>query len=688
MKAEKSLKPHHPVYFDRDLSWLSFNERVLNEARREGVPLMEKIRFLGIYSSNLDEFYRVRMPALMALGKLDIDKQLQPSQSLLDEINTKILAQQKFFGSIIENEIIGGLRAQNIRLIYNEAIPEVLLQPLQYYFIHQVAAYIRITPVSPKTTFFPENNKLYNLVTIEKKKTRQWFVINIPSDVLPRFYVHHADGIQYIVFLDDVIKLSLPLLFPGQKIAGSYNFKTTRDAEIDLQDEFSGNLARKIEKKLAQRDRGLPTRFLYEPGIDQATLSMLRKRLNLKGASCIKGGAYHNLKDLSTLPLKDPRFNYEPWPHSVLRIPGNQSLFDSISSGDILLHTPYQSYDTVLRFFNEASIDPGVEKIFITLYRIAHDSKIAEALISAAHNGKKVTVFVELKARFDEANNIRWSKRMKAAGIRIIESIPGLKVHAKLALVTKKRGSATERLGIVATGNFNEGTARYYTDHLLMTADQAMLKEAEALFRFLKKRKKQSSKKSISFRHLLVGQFNLQQRFLDLIDREIKHAALGLPSSVIVKLNNLEDKVLIAKLYEASQQGVQIQLIVRSICCLVPGVKGMSENICVKRIVDRYLEHGRVFVFHNNGAEEVFIGSADWMNRNIYRRIEVCVPIKEPALKTELLKIVNIQLNDDHQTVILDEQCRNTEVAPGESPVRSQRVIGEMLYKETESRET
>jgi polyphosphate kinase len=346
-----------------------------------------------------------------------------------------------------------------------------------------------------------------------------------------------------------------------------------------------------------------------------------------------------------------------------------------------LLHTPYHDYNAVVRFFNEAAIDNTVKTIYVTLYRIAKDSRIANALISAAKNGKRVVVFVELKARFDEANNIKWAKRMKAAGVQIIESIPGLKVHAKIALVKRKVHGKVMLLGLLATGNFNENTAKYYTDHVLMTSQKHMLREVERLFVFLRKRKKHPAENTLHFKHLLVGQFNLQSRFLTLIDREIYNAKKGLPASITIKLNNIEEKILIAKLYEASQAGVRITMIVRSICCLIPGLTGMSENISVKRIVDRYLEHGRIFIFNNNNNPEIFLGSADWMNRNIYRRIEVCFPLYESDLKSQIVKIINLQIQDNTQAVVLNQDCENVEIKTDleSGLVRSQQVIGDML---------
>ena len=682
MKNIKTATYPDYLFQNRDLSWLSFNERVLREAERDSVPLMERIRFLAISSSNMDEFFRVRMPALMALKRLASGPEGKLIEALLENINNKINEQQERFGTIIKNQLVQTLKLHGIFLLYNEPVPEEITATLKHYFIHSVATYIQIVNLSNGSHFFPENNKLYFVVTTKHKEANQFFIVNIPSDSLSRFVtVAHGD-IQYIIFLDDIVRLNLPVVFPDSEIIACYSFKITRNAELDLEDEFSGNLAKKIEKKIRMRDFGLATRFLFEPGLPETTLKLLNHRFSLDGANIISGGRYHNLKNLLEFPLKDAIFQYDRWPRLDFKIESD-SLFDKVSSSDILFHTPYHDYNAIIRFFNEAAIDISVKKIYVTLYRIASDSRIANALISAAKNGKRVVVFVELKARFDEANNLKWAKRMKAAGVQIIESIPGLKVHAKIALVKRKIHGKVKLLGLLATGNFNENTAKYYTDHILMTSHKEMLREMERLFVFLKKRKKHPRENTLRFKHLLVGQFNLQSRFLELIDREIYNSKKGLPASIIIKFNNLEEKILIAKLYEASQAGVKITLIVRSICCLIPGGKGMSENISAKRIVDRYLEHGRIFIFNNNNRPEVFLGSADWMNRNIYRRIEVCFPLYESELKSEIMKIINLQIQDNTQAVALDAQCDNVEIT-GDSEanaVRSQRAIGEMLVE-------
>src|SRR5579859_320839 len=339
---------------------------------------------------------------------------------------------------------------------------------------------------------------------------------------------------------------------------------------------------------------------------------------------------------------------------------------------DLLLHVPYEAYDPVLRFFNEAAVHPQVEEIYVTLYRVAKDSRIVHSLISASRNGKKVTVFVELKARFDEANNLRWSKKMKEAGVKIINSIPGLKVHAKIGLIKKRVDGRIHYCGLLATGNLNENTARFYTDHILLTGEHELMRELELLFIFLSKRKDPRKTEKIAFQHLLVAQFNLQQRFLALIDREIAHAREGKPASIIIKMNNLEEQNFIDRLYAASQAGVRVQLLIRGICCCVPGVSGQSENITIRRIVDRYLEHGRVFIFHNEGREEVFLGSSDWMNRNIYRRIEVCFPLYGQQQKDEIRELIRLQLEDEAAGTAITAAGENTiaDPSPDGTPVK------------------
>lgn len=680
LKVKGAEKGISYTYFDRDLSWLSFNERVLTEASRESVPLLERIRFMAIYSSNLDEFYRVRIPALKALYTLSQNKKVADQDTRLDAIHATILKQLTHFGSIIREQILPALKRNNIQLLYQEPVPETIMPFIEDYFMNVVASYLHIADITAETDYCPENNKIYLAVTVrDAEKDPGVFIVNVPSDKLSRFYSVQHEGTSYIIFLDDIVKLFVNKLFGDKHVVSCESFKITRDAELDLEDEFEGNIAKKIEKKISQRDFGLATRFLYEPTMRHDTCELLRDRLGLRTAEGVQGGAYHNLKDLSSIPVYDKALLYTPYRQSQYKITNDRhALLEDITRRDILLHPPFHSYETVLRFFNEAAIDVYVTKIYVTLYRVASDSRIVHALINAARNGKKVMVFVELKARFDEANNIKWARQMKSAGITIIDNIPALKVHAKLAVIKKKCAKGSEYNGLLATGNFNESTARFYTDHILFTAHQEMLKEAEDLFLFLKKRRKPKASDELRFKHLLVGQFNLQQRFIALIDREIEHVRNGSRGSITIKLNNLEDQVLIGKLYQAATAGVQVTLIVRSICCLVPGIPGMSETITVKRIVDRYLEHGRVFMFGNAGNTEVYIGSADWMNRNIYRRIEVCFPVYDKQLRAQLIKILLLQAADTVQAVVLDEHMNNIP-AEGEYLLRSQEEISNFI---------
>lgn len=662
------------IYFDRDLSWLSFNERVLQEAAKTGLPLLERIKFLSIYSSNLDEFYRVRIPALMALQKLS-----KTGPGSYERAVNIINLQQQEYGRIMNTGILPALEEQGIQFLYNRPIPDAIAGEVADYFFNQTAGFLQPVLLQSNLNFFPENNQLYQAVAVAAGQKELLYLVNIPVAAAGRFLrIDHASGC-YIVFLEEIIRHHLNILFPDATIAGAWNIKITRDAELDLQDEYDDDLAEKMEKQLTKRDFGFATRFLYEPGIPLRHLQVLIQQFNLTRASVVEGSKHHNLRDLDALPVRNSDWQYEKWPAAPVPVPLSSTLFGHITAKDMIVHAPYQQYDNVLRFFNEAAVTPSVTEVYTTLYRVASDSRIAQALISAAKNGKKVTVLVELKARFDEANNIRWAKKMKAAGVRIIYSSNSLKVHAKIALV-KRIHPTHSYLGLLATGNLNESTARFYTDHILLTAHQPMLQEMQQLFGFLKERKrKPDAEDQLNFQHLLVAQFNLQTRFLELIDREIQHAREGLPASITIKMNNLEERVLIDKLYEASQAGVRIQLIVRSICRLIPGVPGQSENITIMRIVDRYLEHGRLFEFYNNGATELYIGSADWMNRNIYRRIEVCFPIYDEDIKSQLRQLLALQLQDNVQAVHIDRALRNVPVASGGPQVRSQRAIYELL---------
>ena len=584
------------------------------------------------------------------------------------------------------------MQQQNIFLYYNEPVRKEHAETVREYFLSRVLSFLQPVFIQKdnQAGFFLENNALYfiiDLVSPEQPEKHQFALLNIPSANLPRFYELPMLGDDhYILFLDDVVRENLQEVFPGFDIQEAWSIKLTRDAEMNLEDEFIGDIAEKIEKQLEKREGGHATRLLFDQRMPEPVKDFVQKYFGLRTEELVPGGRYHNLKDLGGLPNpvkgKIAQINWPAVTHPGFN--NHLSIFQSISEREKLLHLPYHSYNYILRFFNEAAIDPHVSEIYITLYRVAADSHIVNALISAARNGKRVTVFVELKARFDEANNLRWSKKMKAAGIKIINSIPRLKVHAKVALVKRWENEQWKDYSFMATGNFNEATGRFYTDHVFFTTNLEFGKELDMLFTYLQSRTQPVLYGKISFNHLLVSQFNMVKRFNKLIDREIKNALKGKPASIIIKLNNLQERDMISRLYEASQAGVKVQLLVRSICCLAAGVEGQSENITVHRIVDRYLEHARVFVFHNDGEPLCFMGSADWMNRNLHSRIEVCFPVYDVKLKQELLDILDLQLRDNTKAVLFTSDLKNNRITPAEPPVAAQQSIYEYVKKMAE----
>lgn len=678
------------VFLNRDLSWLSFNHRVLMEAADKTVPLYSRISFLSIFSSNLDEFFRVRMPSIFAFTSIEAKKtsiREEYPKDLVQQVQTEVHRQLEEFGAVLKKQILPELAGNHIWLYYDDPIRAEHKETVREYFLSKVLSFLQpiILRKENQSTVFLDNNALYFIVDMEapdQPGVHLYAVLNIPSANLPRFSELPMLGDDhYILFLDDVIRENLQEVFPAFTVHGAWSIKLTRDAEMSIEDEFIGDIAEKIEKQLEKREVGHATRLLYDGTMPALVKDFVQKYLLLRDEEMAEGGRYHNLKDLGSLPNPQKgKLTQGNWPsvaHSGFD--NHRSIFQSITEQEKMLHLPYHSYNYILRFFNEAAIDPNVKEIYVTLYRVAADSHIVNALISAAKNGKKVTVFVELKARFDEANNLKWSKKMKAAGIKIINSIPGLKVHAKVALVKRIEGKDWKNYSFMATGNFNEATGRFYTDHVLFTSNKEFGIELEWLFDYLQSRKQPAEYMKIPFQHLLVSQFNIIKRFEKLIDREIKNAKKGRPAGIIIKLNNLQERAMIEKLYEASRAGVKVQLLVRSICSLAPGVTGQSENITVHRIVDRYLEHARVFVFHNNGEPQYFMGSADWMNRNLHSRIEVIFPVYDPAFGEELNHILQLQLNDNRKAVYVNTALDNQRCTNDQAPLAAQQAIYEFV---------
>jgi polyphosphate kinase len=681
------------MYYNRDLSWLGFNYRVLQEAACKEVPLFDRLKFLSIFSSNLDEFFRVRYPAVLALSKLNpkIRKKIvtEVNEDIGEKIQTEIYRQLQEYGDLLTNQLLPELKDNDIVLYYDEEIREEHKAEVREIFLSKVLAFVQ--PIflegSASNNFLPENNQLYLINTLKKPGELQYHyaVVKIPSDKLPRFFkLSPLDGKNYVIFIDDIIRENAYCIFPGFEVGDIYSIKFNRDSELVLDDEFRGNLLQKIEKQLKKRDFGPPSRFLFEAGMPSNVQLFLASSFSIAHEEMFAGGRYHNLKDLAAIPTFGKELTFpDRKPLASPDLLDCSDIFNVMDQHDVLLHFPYDSYNPILAFFNQAAIDPYVDEIYITLYRVASDSLIVNAMISAARNGKKVTVFIELKARFDEANNIRWSKEMKEAGITIVYSIPEIKIHSKIALVIKKDGDVRRSYSILSTGNFNELTARFYTDHTLLTTDAALNGELFTLFQFLLNRERPTDNNALHFKRLFVSRFNMMESFEKLINREIKKAKKGRGGRIRIKLNNLEEPHMIAQLYKASQAGVQVQLLVRSICCLIPGLSNLSEHIEVRRIVDRYLEHSRIFIFGEDNDASVIMGSADWMTRNLHHRIEVCVNIVNDTCSKELIDYFSLQWADNDKAVRLRSNMENEKVSGREGEHHNAQ---ESIYKYLQGR--
>lgn len=663
-------------YFNRDISWLGFNGKVLEEATKANVPLYERIKFLAIFSSNLDEFFRVRYPALNKFKETANDDMLQ-------EVQRIIKMQLETFGSVLTKNILPELQDYNTYLHYGTHIPDEHASFINRFYYSRLSPFLHTTILNDSSEKVElENNELYFVVNlVDNNGNKHFAIVNIPDKPLSRFFVIPSEeGRTDIVFIDDVLHRYIDCMFPDYKVHGCYSIKLTRSADIDIVDEWSEMFEDEVLQMMQKREHGIPTRLLYDAAMPDEYVQFIQQYFELSPSDMIAGGKYHNLKDLFSLPNKiGDKVTYDLAPPCLnALIDENTSIFNSIEASDHLLHFPYHSYDNVLRFFSEAAIDPTVEEISVTLYRVASDSLITNALISAARNGKKVIAFVELKARFDESNNLNWAKKMKAAGVRIVYSIPEMKVHAKVALVKKRIGLGCKYFGLLSTGNFNERTARFYTDQVLMTMNKGITTEIDLLFAYLQSRQKPDNYSFMQFRHLMVAGFNFSERIQFLIEREIANKGQGKEAKITIKVNNLQEQTIIDLLYKASNAGVKIDLLVRGICCLVPGVTDMSEHITVRKLIGRYLEHSRIYIFHNNGNEEIYAGSADLMTRNIFRRIEVVFPIEDIRLRKQLQTFIQFQLMDDTQTSILKSDGNLVQVENNKS-INAQNLMHEYV---------
>lgn len=660
------------MFENREISWLSFNYRVLQEAKDSSNPLYERIKFLAIYSSNLDEFFRVRVAALRSLLRLkkkSINKLNFNPTELLKTIHKIVNNHQEEFGIIFNKQIIPGLKENNIFLINDEEFNAEQKTFAESYFNEKIKIYIQpILLVKKKIIPFLVNRRLYLAVKLSPKKFNKkdesvkrvkhaYALVEIPTQHLPRFLELPAvNGKTYITFLDDIIRFNLDNIFAGYNIAEICAIKLTRDAELYIDDEFTGNLLAKIKKGIHKRDTGLPSRFLYDKNISKTFLNFLKESLLLENEDLVPGGRYHNFSDFFGFPnlgksnLEFPEMT--PLKHG--EIEKNKNIFEAIRKEDKVLFFPYQSYDYVVKFLRTAAIDPAVTSIKVTQYRVTKDSAVIGAMIEAVKNRKEVMVFVEVKARFDEELNIQWAEEMEKAGVKVFYSFPGLKVHAKLALITRIEDGKEVKYSYFGTGNFNEKTAKIYSDIGLLTMDERLTSEAGLVFEYLS-----GESTEHKFNHLLVAQFNMRKEFISMIDNEIKNANEGIEAEIILKMNSLEDNKMIKKLYEAGSAGVKIFIIIRGICCLVPGIKGLSENIKVISILDRFLEHSRIYIFNNGGDEKIFAASADWMKRNLSRRIEVAFPIYDENIRKQIKDIITLQLNDCKKARIIDKENSN-----------------------------
>ncbi|MFL5752024.1 MAG: polyphosphate kinase 1 [Bacteroidia bacterium] len=679
-------------YINREIAWLSFNERVLQEAADASTPLIERVKFLGIFSNNRDEFYRVRVASvkrMLKLGRRAIPLIGEDPKELLSTILKKVIEQQSRFEEIYQ-QILIELADNNIFIINEKQLDKEQQLFVKEFFEEEVISNLFPIMVDDNKSFPYLNDKssylFVKLIPKEGRQRNKYAVIEVPTKNVTRFVVLPAKANKkYIILLDDVIRYCVDEIFTpfGLQATESYNIKLTRDAELDIDNDLSQNILEKISKGLKQRKKGLPVRLVYDGSMPKDMLAFMMKKLNFsKKDAPIAGGRYHNFKDFISFPnLGRPDLTYNnphPIRHKYLTDP-NANVLNAIRKQDIMLVYPYQSFDHIISLLREASVDPVVETIKITLYRVADSSKIANALINAVKNGKQVTVVVELQARFDEENNIYWANRLQEEGATVIYGVPKLKVHSKLFLITAREKGKEIKYAHIGTGNFNEKSAKIYTDCTLLTCDKRITDEVSKVFDFLK-----DNFRTGNYRHLAVSPFNMRRTFVSLINKEIINAKAGKEAYILLKLNNLVDRDMINKLYEASQSGVKIKLIIRGICSLACGVKGVSENIEGVSIVDKYLEHSRIFVFANGGDEKYFLSSADWMTRNLDHRCEVAVPVYDKEVQKELRSIIDIQFSGNTKARILDSSLSNRykTTTSKQKKVRAQEEVYNFLVKD------
>ncbi len=680
----------HKRYINRDLSWLRFNARVLQEASDSNVPLVERIRFLGIFSNNLDEFFRVRYASVKRMGTLKgkkVKAQLGgwSPKKLLNAMTKEVIAQQAR-ANVIYEELMKELQEEGVVIVDEKSLTQAQQQFVRKYYVEKVSPSVFILLLNERRDF-PElrDKSIYLAVKLIKDADPThpvYSLIEIPSELIGRFVLLPKYGKNYIMFLDDLIRFNLKyafFIYSFDRIE-AHTIKITRDAELDLDNDVSKSFLEKIETGLVARKIGDPVRFVYDRNLPKDYLRFFKDNMELDNYdSLIPGGRYHNKKDLMRFPnvgRKDLEFpEIDPVHHPDLDL--ERSILQAVRKKDVLLFLPYHTFSYIIRFLREAAIDPQVETIQITLYRLADKSRVISALVNAAKNGKKVTVVIELQARFDEEANIKWTEKLRAEGVHVISGVPGLKVHSKVTLVQRREGSKLVDYAMIGTGNYHEGTAKIYTDYHLMTADKRITREIRNVFDFIR-----ANYQVFKYDHLIVSPHYTRSKFLQMIDDEIAFAKAGIKARMFLKMNSLSDYDMVEKLYEASNAGVQIRLIIRGICCLIPGVPGMSENIEAISVIDRYLEHSRVYYFENGGNPKCYIASADFMTRNLDSRLEVSVPIYSKSVRKEILDHLEIIWKDNVKSRIHNEKQDNTyRTVPGPR-IRSQMAMFEYVSKQ------
>ncbi len=662
------------AYVERDVSWMYFNHRILQEAEKEYVPLLERLSFLGIYSNNLDEFFRVRVASLTRMqdGKLDKEAEQQIKKSL-KTINKLNEAYSKEYTEAVER-VFRELELHKVRLLSEDKLNDEQKEYLTQFFYDKLNGSVLpiwLSEIDDLSTL--EDNRIYLCVEKNEGDRKRYAVVKVPDRIFGRWVkIPSSEGFDNIMYLDDVVRFCLPLVFIGFKESKyrAYSFKFTKNAEMEMDNDADFGTMEKIALGVSSRKKGEAVRIIYDHEMPKEMQRKIRDRLNTKELDAsLAGGRYQNHKDLMSFPdCGHKELKYEKWaPVMKPEFLSNESILAQIREKDRFIHVPYHSFNGYIRVLREAALRPEVKSIKTTLYRLAKDSKVVKALITAARNGKKVTAVVELLARFDEESNIKWSKRMQEEGVNVIFGVEGLKIHSKLLYIESKKGN----IACVGTGNFHEGNAKIYTDYLMMTARPKVVNEVAKVFEFIDRPFTQ-----LRFNELLVSPNSMKSRILRLLDTEIKNAHEGKEAWVKMKINHITDTDMVAKLYQASKAGVKVDIVIRGNCSLVPGIPKLSDNISCVGIIDRYLEHSRILIFANGGKPKYFIGSADWMPRNLLSRIEVLAPVYDAEMQADLMRTVSYGMRDTMNGRVVDGKGTNGFVE-GDT-FRSQ----EELYKE------